>query len=72
MGVGVMRATSAGGAWSRDAGRVVVIPGVASGLAAGSARAWYQSSTGVKGAAEPGDEFRGVIGPDHAVGAYEA
>jgi hypothetical protein len=56
----------------RDAGRVVVIPGAASGLATGSARAWHQDSKGIKGAAEAGDEFGRVVGPDRAAGAYES
>ena len=55
----------------RDAGPVAVIPGAAGGLATASARAWHQDSTGIKGAAEPGDEFGRVVGPDRAVGAYE-
>lgn len=54
----------------RDAGRVVVIPGAPSGLGASSARAWHQDSAGIKGAAETGDEFGRVVGPDRAVGAY--
>jgi len=55
----------------KDAGRVVVIPGAASGLATASARAWHQDSKGIKGAAETGDEFASVVGPDRSAGAYE-
>ena len=54
----------------KDAGRVVVIPGAADGLATASARAWHQDSKGIKGVAEAGDEFGRVVGPDRAAGAY--
>ena len=65
----------------KDAGRVVVIPGAASGLATASARAWHQDSTGIKGAQKSTTTARivttpsrcsvlvcpsGAVGADHA------
>jgi hypothetical protein len=52
-------------------GAVGVLPGSGNGLATGSARSWHQNSAGIKAAAEPGDEFGRVVGPDRAAGAYE-
>ena len=45
-----------------DAGRAVVIPGSASGLRMGAARAWHQNTRGIRGAAERGDRFGASLG----------
>lgn len=44
-----------GSVW--QAGRVIVVPGAADGLAPSDARAWHQNKKGIKGRAETGDQF---------------
>jgi hypothetical protein len=45
-----------------EAGRVVVVPGSASGLRLAASRSWHQRSRGIKGAAERGDAFGSAVG----------
>ncbi|MGB7979657.1 MAG: hypothetical protein WCF36_02565 [Candidatus Nanopelagicales bacterium] len=46
----------------RGTGRVTVLPGADSGLTARGDRVWSQDSAGIKGRAEPGDQFGSALG----------